>query len=80
MGKEVTELIIEDENGEVLDKIYKPYTILYDSNLERLNQAINILAMKRGYRVISMSHGFGGWTVCLEKKMESSSSGAGISG
>jgi hypothetical protein len=79
MGKDVTELIIEDENGEVLDKIYKPYTLLKDTNLDRLNQAINILAMKRGYRVVTVSESFGShWTACLEK-MESSSSGDGTS-
>jgi hypothetical protein len=71
MGKDVTELIIEDENGEVLDKIYKPYTLLNDTNLDRPNQAINILAVKRGYRVVTVSESFGShWTACLEK-MES---------
>jgi hypothetical protein len=47
MGKYVTELIIEAENDDkVLDTVNKPYTILHDSNLDRLNQAINILAVK----------------------------------
>lgn len=69
MGKFVTEQIIEDKNGEVLDKIYKPYTLLQDINLDRLNQAITILVVKKGYRVVTVSESFGNrWTACLEKK------------
>jgi hypothetical protein len=67
MGKYTTEEIIEGKES-VLDKIYKPYTILYDKQLDRLNQAINILAEKRGYRVVNVSEGWGGWTVCMEKR------------
>jgi pyrroloquinoline quinone (PQQ) biosynthesis protein C len=71
MGKYVTELIIEAENDDkVLDTVNKPYTILYDTNLDRLNQAINILAVKRGYRVVNVSNSTAYWTACLEK-MES---------
>jgi Skp family chaperone for outer membrane proteins len=71
MGKYATELIIEAENDDkVLDTVNKPYTILYDGNVDRLNKAINILAVKRGYRVVNVSNSIAYWTACLEK-MES---------
>ena len=71
MAKKMTEQIIEDKNGEVLDNIYKPYALLQDTDLDRLNKAINILAVKKGYRVVNVSESYGGiWTACLEK-MES---------
>lgn len=69
--KNVTEVIIEAENDDkVLDTaVYKPYTLLQDTNLDRLNKAINILAVKKGYRVVTVSESYGGiWTACLEKK------------
>jgi hypothetical protein len=77
MGKKMTELIIEAENDDkVLDTaVYKPYTLLQDTDLDRLNKAINILAVKKEYRVVSVSESFGQiWTACMEKKVESGSS------
>ncbi len=65
MGKTITGLIIEGKTS-VLDSICKPYTILYDKQLDRrLTQAINILAVKRGYRVVNVSERWGGWTVSV---------------
>jgi hypothetical protein len=72
MAKNITEVIIEAENDDkVLDTVNKPYTLLNDVSLMRLSQAINILAVKKGYRVVTMSESFGShWTACLFREGE----------
>jgi hypothetical protein len=67
-GKKLTELIIEGKKSAVLDNLPEPLLFLDDDDLSRLNQAVNILVVNRGYRVLNISQGFGHYTVCLEKK------------
>jgi hypothetical protein len=67
MGKYLTEVIVEGK-ASVLDNLSEPYLILLDNELGRLNQAVNIVAVQKGYRVLSVSESIGRWTVCLEKK------------
>ncbi len=67
MGKYLTEVIVEGK-ASVLDNLSEPYLIFLDNELGRLNQAVNIVAVQKGYRVLSVSESIGRWTVCLEKK------------
>ena len=56
MGKKTfTEQIIEGKPG-VLDNLPEPYLFLVDrGDIYRLTQAVNILATKKGYRVVNQS-------------------------
>ncbi len=52
MAKYLTELIIEGKSS-VLDNLYEPYILLVDHKLDRLIQAINLVAVKKGYKVVN---------------------------
>ena len=67
-GLYITELIVEGKFS--FDELPEPYLFLIDDELDRLLKAINIVATKKGYRVVSVSASLGQWTACLEK-MES---------
>jgi hypothetical protein len=54
MGKYLTELIIEGKPS-VMDNLPEPYIFLVDKELKRLQEAVNILATEKGYRVINQS-------------------------
>ncbi len=55
MGKRLTELIIEGEQS-VMDNLGEPYLFLVDRDLDRLEEAINILAdEKMGYGAVNQS-------------------------
>lgn len=52
-----------------LDNLPQPYLFLEDTNMEILTEAINILAVRKGYLVVShsvMPHGT--CNVCMKKK------------
>jgi hypothetical protein len=54
-----------------LDDLPQPYLFLEDTNMENLTDAINILATRKGYRVVShsvMPHGT--CNVCLIRDKE----------
>jgi hypothetical protein len=68
--KYLTELIIEGKEPSVLDNLPEPYLFLGDDKLDRLNQAVNIVAVKKGYRVVSQSlnTSWGNVLVLMEKE------------
>lgn len=80
MGKKIEtvtpEHVIEAEERSLLDHknflilLSEPYLFLTDHKLDRLTQAINILATKKGYRVLNQS--IDAWNkniiVCMEKQ------------
>jgi hypothetical protein len=54
-----------------LDNLPQPYLFLEDKNIEQLTEAINIVAISKGYRVVShsvMPHGT--CNVCMMRKKE----------
>ena len=53
-GKYLTEGIVEGK-ASVLDNLQEPYLFLLDIRLDRLEAAINIVAVKKGYRVVNQS-------------------------
>ncbi len=58
MGKKTfIEQIIEGEPVDILDNLPEPYLflVMYKEGLYQLTKAINILATKKGYRVVSQS-------------------------
>jgi hypothetical protein len=53
----------------VMDNLSEPYLFLIDTQLDRLLQAVNIIAIKKGYKVVN--HSVDAWNklvyVLLEK-------------
>jgi hypothetical protein len=70
-GKYLTELIIEGK-ASVLDNLPEPYLFLGDDELDRLLHAVNIVAVKKGYRVVSQSlnSSWGNVLVLMEKTVQ----------
>jgi hypothetical protein len=58
MGKKsFIEQIIEGQPADILDNLPEPYMflVMYKEGIHQLTRAINILATKKGYRVVNQS-------------------------